>query len=445
MSEGSKLPSSAGVAAEQILARCAALGRISDEPGRITRAFLSPAMEEVTARVAGWMEQAGLDTELDAVGNLIGSHACGRDDAPLLVLGSHLDTVRDAGPYDGVLGVLLALAVVEALAGVPLPFDLEVVAFADEEGLRYGLPFLGSQALIGELDPAFLERRDEDGIAMGEAIRAWGGDPDAIRCRYTGRRLLGYVEAHIEQGPLLEYQDQPLGVLDAISGTRWLRLCFRGRAGHAGTTPMALRRDPLPAAAEVVLAAERLARDEAHLVATVGKLRTSPGASNVIPGRVELSLDMRHPDNDRLEAMVAQLLVFCRQLASARQLGFEHEVLNRQHGAEADPRLSDLLAAAVAAGGHRGERLVIGAGHDAMIMARHMPMTMLLVRSPGGISHHPEETVLPADVGAAFDALCTFVRHLARAEGPVAVSSAADALPPEHPRTPDTASLDYCK
>ncbi len=420
-----------------ILQRCAELARISDEPDRITRGFLSAAMERVNARVAGWMEQAGMRTELDNAGNLIGTYPCDREDAALLVLGSHLDTVRDAGPYDGVLGVLLTLAAVEQLDGAPLPFDLEIVAFADEEGLRFGVPFLGSQALIGELDSAFLERRDEDGITVADAIRSWGGDPDELRCRYAGRRLIGYLEPHIEQGPWLEHLDLPLGILEAISGACWLRLCFRGRAGHAGTTPMELRNDPMPAAAEVVLAAERLALKEPSLVVTVGKLRPKPDASNVIAGSVELSLDVRHPDSERLALAVDQLLDRCRAIAQDRRLRFDYEVLHRQDSACADPWLSQILAEAVAAKGIDAEPLVIGAGHDALIMSRLMPMAMLLVRSPGGISHHPDEAVLPTDVDAALSALSAFLRRLAKLEAQRDWEPASDLARPLAAESPD--------
>lgn len=399
-------------AAGRILERCLELGEISDEPGRLTRWFLSQAMGRVTERVAGWMERAGLETELDNVGNLIGTRRCGIDDARVLVLGSHLDTVRDAGRYDGALGVLLALSVVDEL-DVGLPFDLEVIAFSDEEGLRFGVPFLGSLALTGALDPVLLSRRDHDGISVGDAIRSWGGDPGDLGCRYDGRRPLGYLEAHIEQGPVLEHSNRPLGVLEAIAGACWLRLRFVGRAGHAGTTPMELRRDALPAAAEMVLAAEQLGRSEEGLVATVGQLSPEPGAGNVIPGGAELSLDVRHPDASILARAVAELVASCRAIADRRGLEVEHQVLCRQRGVEADEALSATLAAACGLG---DQRLAIGAGHDAMILARIMPMTMLLVRSPGGISHHPDETVLPADVAAAHRAMQGFVHRLAAEE-----------------------------
>lgn len=407
--------------AARVLERCVELGEITEEPGRLTRGFLTEAMRRATETVGGWMREAGLETELDNAGNLIGTLRCPRSasagarsgyDPGLLVLGSHLDTVRDAGRYDGTLGVLLAVSLAERL-GEALPFDVEVVAFSDEEGLRFGVPFLGSRALLGELDPGLLHCRDEAGISILEAIRSWGGNPERLDDRYGTRHLLGYLEAHIEQGPVLEHLGQPLGVLAAISSSCWLRLRFEGYAGHAGTTPMELRRDPLPAAAEAALAAEALGREREGLVATVGQLRPEPGAGNVIPGAVELSLDLRHPDRGVLSNAVARLLAACGEIAERRDLDLEHEILCRQDGVEADETLSDLLGEAAGVG---AERLAIGAGHDAMIMARRMPMTMLLVRSPGGVSHHPDETVLPGDVEAALAAMEGFVHRLARRE-----------------------------
>ena len=401
---------------ELILRRCDILAQITEEPGRITRGFLSDAMGEVNTQVAQWMNEAGLTTELDIAGNLIGSRTHGEEEAPLLVLGSHLDTVRDAGRYDGILGVLMAVAVAQAFQDEDLPFDLEIIGFSDEEGLRYGVPFLGSQALIGDLDPAVLSRRDEKGVPMADAISDWGGNPEAMCCRYKDRRLLGYVEAHIEQGPLLEYRDLSIGILEALSGSAWLNLRFEGHAGHAGTTPMELRRDPMPAAAELVLEAERLARDERDLVATVGKLEPRPGAGNVIPGEVELSLDMRHPDGRRLSTALDRLLEKGREVARQRDLTFTHEILHRQEGLQADPGLSQLLTQAAERHGADPVPLVIGAGHDALIMSRRMPVAMLFLRSPGGISHHPDESVRTQDVATAFATLQGFVRDLASRE-----------------------------
>ncbi|MEM8932856.1 MAG: allantoate amidohydrolase [Acidobacteriota bacterium] len=409
-------PTDRGVASYQVLKRCDELAQISDEPDCITRSFLSPAMDETMTRVAGWMQQAGLSTELDGVGNLIGTRSSGLDDAPVLVLGSHLDTVRDAGRYDGVLGVLLAVAATEHLSAGSLPFDLEVVAFSDEEGLRFGAPFLGSRGLIGALDPELLALCDGDGITMADAIRRWGGEPTALGDRYTGRDVLGYLEAHIEQGPCLEAEDRPLGILEALSGACWLRLRFEGRADHAGTTPMDLRRDPMPAAAEIVLAAERLARSIDGMVATVGRLNATPGASNVVAAAVEFSLDIRHSDGRSLAAVVDEIVESSGEIAERRGLRFEHEVLHRQDAVAADPRLSMLLTEAAEGRGIETDTLVVGAGHDALIMARRMPIAMLLLRTPHGISHHPDEAVLPDDVDAAFRVMVDFVQRLARLE-----------------------------
>jgi len=403
-------------ASEIVLERCDQLALISEERGRITRPYLSPSMEQATALVAKWMVAAGLETERDHAGNLIGSLSCNRPDAPVLVLGSHLDTVRNAGRYDGILGVLLALAASESLTPSALPFDLEVVAFADEEGLRFGQPFLGSKALIGELGEELLACCDGTDQTLAEVIRQWGGEPDSICYRYRGRRVLGYLEAHIEQGPELESRQQPLGVLACISGSRWLRLRFVGRAGHAGTTPMRLRQDPLSGAAEWILEVERLANEQSGMVATVGRLEVSPGAGNVIPGQVELSLDIRHRDNRQLDRAVSKLLRRAREICTRRQLEVSHEMLSNQPGAGADEHLSELLDEAVQATGNTPPRIVIGAGHDAMIMAAKMPMAMLMLRSPGGISHHPDEAVVAQDVEFALASLCGFIERLAEAE-----------------------------
>ncbi len=410
---------------DRVLGRCAELARITDEPGRITRSYLSPGMEEANARVARWMQRAGLQTEIDGAGNLIGTYPGREAGAPVLILGSHLDTVRDAGAYDGVLGVLLALATIEGLDGARLPFEVEVVGFADEEGLRFGAPFLGSKGLIGQLEPELLERKDEAGTTMAAAIRSWGGEPHALSNRYEGRQVLGYLEAHIEQGPKLEHQDLSLGIVEAISNARWLRLRFLGQAGHAGTTPTELRRDPMPAAAAAILAAEALAKEDSELVATVGQIEALPGAGNVIAGQVELSLDMRHPECQRLDDHLNSLFQSCRRLASERGLHFEYEMLNCQEGVKADPGLSGLLEQAAKSVGHEAAHLVIGAGHDALILARIAPVAMLLLRSPGGISHHPDESVRHRDVVAALGTLRAFVENLA-------------SLAPAHPWAPES-------
>ena len=318
--------------------------------------------------------------------------------------------MRDAGRYDGPLGVLAGIALAERLAGASLPFSLEVLAFADEEGLRYGTPYLGSRVVAGSFRLEDLDRRDEDGIAMRDAIRDAGGAPDAIPGQArSAETLLGYVELHIEQGPLLESLDRHVGVVSAIAGRTRARLELNGAAGHAGTVPMALRRDPLVAAARIVERVDAIARASEDLVATVGELSVEPGAANVIPGRVTLSIDLRSPDDEsRLEAWES-LAADAGLLAT--QGGVELRPLELEHTAAVacDPRLRALLKAAAAARGVDAPTLVSGAGHDAVILADVTPVAMLFVRSPGGVSHHPAESVRIEDVAVALDVLEEFV------------------------------------
>src|SRR5215467_3788417 len=304
----------AAASARALMERCDTLGAISEEPDRRTRRYATPAMREVNALVADWMRGAGMSVWQDAIGNLIGRYEAASDTAEqgagpkTLLLGSHLDTVRDAGRYDGPLGVLVGLAAIERLhaRGERLPYALELYAFADEEGLRYATGYLGSRVVAGAFDPADLAATDTDGIQLEQAIRDFGGDPAALAdaARATAD-LLGYVEVHIEQGPVLEAQGLPVGVVSAIQGQSRISVTCAGEAGHAGTVPMALRRDALAAAAEFVLAAERVAHETGGLVATVGQLAVEPGASNVIPGHATLSLDVRHrEDATRKQALV---------------------------------------------------------------------------------------------------------------------------------------------
>jgi allantoate deiminase len=392
------------------------LARCSQGPG-ITRVYGTPAHSSASGTVSGWMKAAGMAVRRDAVGNVIGRYE-GRDpEGPPLVLGSHLDTVRDAGRWDGVLGVLAAIAVVERLhveGTRPAP-PLEVVAFADEEGARFGTGYLGSAVLAGRLDEAELERADADGVTLREAIREYGGDPDglAAAARVPGS-LAGYAEVHIEQGPVLEERGAPLGIVSAISGQTRARLRFSGTAGHAGTVPMELRHDALGAAAELVLAAEALARKTAGLVATVGRLDVEPGAPNVIPEAAELSLDVRHPEDTERVAAVARLRERAAEAAAARGVELEWEQLLDQQAVQCDSALSERMArASEAAVGVEPPRLPSGAGHDAAVVAAIAPVTMLFVRCAGGISHHPDESVAETDVAFAVDALARFVEDLA--------------------------------
>ena len=336
-------------AAARALERCDALGRISEEPGRLTRRFATPALTEAGDLVLGWMREAGLDARRDAAGNVVGRRPAADDRSPTLLLGSHIDTVPGAGRYDGPLGVAVALEAVER-AGRDRPFAIEVLAFADEEGVRYGTGYLGSSVVAGTFDPALLDRRDDAGTTMRDALRAAGGDPGALGAEARDpARLLGYVEVHIEQGPVLEAEDLPVGVVSAIAGQSRVRVTFTGRAGHAGTVPMGGRRDALAGAAEWISAVEERGRDDAAhgLVATVGTAQVEPGAGNVIPGRAVLGLDVRAPADALRERARDDLEAAARAIASRRGLGLAWEptqeeprgdLLARAHGS---PRRGD--------------------------------------------------------------------------------------------------------
>lgn len=402
--------------AGEVLARCDVLALETERPGQVTRTFLSPPMRRVLELVAGWMEEAGMAVRVDQAGNLIGRRPPegDRDEGSTVVIGSHLDTVPDAGKYDGVLGVLLGVAAARALGDRGLPFALEVVGFSEEEGVRYRTPYLGSLALCGRFDPAFLDLVDADGLTMARAFRDFGLDPTVLgEAASPPGRISAYLEAHIEQGPVLESLGSPVGVVSSIAGQSRLWVAFEGRASHAGTTPMHLRRDALPASAELVLAVEALARATEGLRATVGSIAAIPGAVNVVPGSVSLSLDVRHPVDDVRAGAVRHLLGLAESIASRRGLTFRVD-REQHHGAvPADPRLSDLLASAARDSGVEPPRLVSGAGHDAAVMAGLAPMAMLFLRSPGGISHHPDERVIGSDVRIALGVMVRWLGILA--------------------------------
>ena len=393
--------------AATVLERCARLGEVSEEPDRLVRRFATAAMREANELVGGWMREAGLDVRTDAAGNLIGRRDGG---ARTLVLGSHLDTVIDAGRYDGPLGVLAAIALVERLP--ELPFAIEVIGFADEEGVRYGTAFLGSSALAGSFQRGWLELRDADDVTLAEALREFGGDPECIASA-AREDLLGYCELHIEQGPVLERRDAPVGVVTTITGQTHAELTFRGEAGHAGTVPMTDRRDALAAAAEWLLAAEALARGRADLVATVGQIGVEPGARNVIPGEAWLSLDVRHTDDAVRREAVADLRAEAERVAASRKVALQWDDRGETAAVPTSPVLTERLAAAVEAAGLRSEALPSGAGHDGVAMAAVAPIAMLFVRCERGISHNPAEAVAEADVAVALDVLERFVGSLA--------------------------------
>ena len=397
--------------------RCDALAAFTEDDGALTRRFATPALRHASDTVREWMAAAGMAEREDAAGNVIGRYEGSDPDAGALVLGSHLDTVPDAGRYDGALGVVVAIGAVARLAerGERLPFALEVYAFSDEEGTRFGTAYLGSAAVAGRFDEAWLARRDGDGTTMADALRAYGCDPAALAdARRDADGVIGYVEVHIEQGPVLEHADVPVGVVEGIAGqTRW-EVELRGRAGHAGTVPMNARHDALCAGAELVLAVEAAGRAKPGLVATVGELGVLPGASNVIPGAVRLSVDVRHGDDGVRREAVARLEGEAERIAEERGVElatvprFEHEAVR------CAPELVAELERAVRARGIAPLRLVSGAGHDAVQLAALAPVAMLFVRCAGGVSHDPAESVAEDDVAVALDVLDELLAGLAK-------------------------------
>lgn len=406
--------------AHTVMQRCDILARFSEESGCLTRPFASQAMRQANEAVAGWMRAAGMTVQQDNIGNLIGRYEAHSAGAKTLLLGSHLDTVRNAGKYDGPLGVMVALACIERLheRQQRLPFAIEVLGFADEEGLRYQRAYLGSKAATGTFDRTMLGLTDTNGITMAEAIRAFGGDPDSLPSAHWQRgELLGYCEVHIEQGPVLETLNLAVGVVSAIAGQSHISVCFTGEAGHAGTVPMALRRDALCAAAEFVLSVETLACSLPGLVATVGQIAVQPGASNVIPGQVTLSLDVRHQDDSLREQACRQLEEQAHAISLARNIALNWRCLQERRSVACAPQLSRLLAQAIQETGHPLHILPSGAGHDAVILADLTEVAMLFVRCRGGISHHPAEAVSTEDVEVAVKVLERFLHLLCEKEG----------------------------
>jgi allantoate deiminase len=400
------------LSAERIMQRCDALARHSELPGGLTRVFLSPQNRAANELVLGWMREAGMQARVDAIGNVVGRYE--GEKQPCLMLGSHLDTVRDAGRYDGMLGVITAIECVGALnaKGRRLPFAIEVVGFGDEEGVRFGTTMLGSRAIAGALDPAVLKTTDAAGVTIEGALRAFGLDPTGIRdvARKKGT-VAAYAELHIEQGPVLEAESLPVGVVTAINGFSRLRVTLQGEAGHAGTVPMNLRRDALAAAAECVLAIERIARADAELVGTVGRIEAKPGAINVIPGEVQFTIDFRAPRDDLRGRAVGSAKAEVEAIAKKRRIGCRVEMLQELGVAACAPWLMQQLERAVAAEGFSVRKLPSGAGHDGMALKNIADIAMLFVRCKGGISHNPAESITEADAAVGARTLLRFIEN----------------------------------
>jgi len=387
--------------ASRVIAECRRIASMSEEPGRTTRRFLTPPMQAVHQYLRARMEALGMAVRVDAAGNLLGLWQPANAPARRLLIGSHIDTVPDAGAFDGVLGVVMALEFVELVKEMQLPLAIELIAFSDEEGVRFGVPFIGSRAVAGRFDSALLERKDADGITMADAIRAFGLDPALMEEAALDENAVGFLEIHIEQGPVLEAEKLSLAAVTTIVGQTRLSLEFEGEANHAGTTPMKLRRDALAAAAEWIGGVEQLARSTDGLVATVGKIAVEPNAGNVIPGKATVSLDVRHAWDSARSGAVKQLLENAQEIAERRGLAVQHQVQLEQPAVPMDERLTSFVSDAIEAAGMPVKRMTSGAGHDAMVLASRVPTTMLFLRSPGGLSHHPGEAVLEEDVDAA--------------------------------------------
>jgi len=407
--------------ADRVMARCEELATCSEEVGQVTRRFLTAPMHEVHDRLQNWMRQAKLQIRVDNLGNMIGrrpSAIIGRRPSAgtsrTLMVGSHLDTVPGGGRYDGVLGVLIGLAVAENLGDRPLPFCLDIIGFSEEEGVRYSKPYLGSSAVAGTFQQEWLERTDSEGVSMRTAIAAFGLVPDDIgAAAYSPDEVIGYLEPHLEQGPILERAGVPLGVVSGIAGQSRLRLEFRGKAEHAGTTPMRDRCDALAMAAEFVCEVRSLGRQTAALRTTVGQLQVQPSAPNVIPGSVRLSLDVRHVEDLVRGRAVKDLLAVGAQIADTEKGTFTVLEQTSQQAVEMDGPLGKLLAESIGRCGYASVPLFSGAGHDAAVMAQRFPTTMLFLRHPGGVSHHPDECVQRDDVAVAIEATSQFVLRLA--------------------------------
>lgn len=388
-----------------------ALAAISAEPGRLVRLFLTPEHRRAADLVAGWMREAGLTVSEDALGTVRGRIGEG----PRLLIGSHIDTVIDAGQYDGPLGVIAGILAAGHFNGRP-PVPIDVLAFGDEEGSRFPATMASSSACAGAFDAGTLGMADRNGVTLADAIRAYGKNPDDIgQAAYGKDEARAYVEVHIEQGPLLESERQPLGVVTGIVGqSRW-RITVTGEAGHAGTVPMRLRRDALAGAAEMALMIEHTAKDSAAsgMVATVGRFDVSPSATNIIPGSVVFTVDLRDMDDALRHAALERIRRDASAIADARKLGVRFEPFHDAAAVACDSRLQQHFADAIDDLGHKPVRLPSGAGHDAQTMAQLCPSAMLFVRCRGGISHNPAEYTSTADMGLAVAALIRFIERFA--------------------------------
>lgn len=400
--------------AQDIVDRCKQLAAFSEDSVGTKRTFLSAPMRDCHRQVTEWLRVAGAEVRVDAAGNLRGFYAASDAHAPRLLIGSHLDTIPNAGAYDGILGVLLAVGLLDALEEQKLPFAIEAIGFSEEEGVRFGKPFIGSRALVGRLDEELLNRQDANGISVRDAIENFGLNPGEIARAEIEEDALGYLEFHIEQGPVLEWAKRQLGVVECIVAQTRMEFVFTGATNHAGTTPMRLRRDAVAGAAEWIVGVERAARDTPGLVATVGVIEATPGVVNAIPGVARATLDVRHGSDEICAQAAGKLVQQAREIAERRALGLQTSVLLRQQSVKMDAFLLREIEKAMRSIGCEPHRMASGAGHDAMILAEKVPAAMIFLRSPGGISHDPAESVEVEDVAKALECGLRLLDQLAQ-------------------------------
>lgn len=402
-------------AAALVMARCEALGSLSQNPSCLDRRYLTEQHKLANQLTSGWMIEAGMTTWQDSVGNIWGRYTSAVPNAPRLIIGSHLDTVPNGGKYDGMLGVVAPVTLMAMFSGEgrQFPFHIDIVGFCDEEGTRFGTTLLGSRALTGKWQDEWRRLIDEDGISLEDAMKNFGLDFDAINSATIAQTdLLGYLELHIEQGPLLEQENLPVGVVNAIAGAKRFSLTVTGMAGHAGTVPMSMRHDALCASAEMILAVESISQQRPGVVATVGKIENAPNGVNVISGRCQFSLDIRSEEDPLRDAALAEILQKINDIAVLRNVELKIEQTHSAPAVHCDSALQNTLLKGVTEAGIVPKVLASGAGHDAMAMAEICPVAMLFTRCKGGISHHPAESITTDDVAASLAVMHHSLRTL---------------------------------
>jgi len=399
----------------ELLRQSDVLAQFTEDAPRVTRTYLSKQHRQAGEYLIGLMRAAGMSADFDALGNIVGRYEAAEPDAPVVMTGSHQDSVRNAGKYDGLFGIITAIACVKDLheRDLRLPYTLEIVGFGDEEGVRFGATLIGSKAMAGRFDPAWLDKTDDAGVTMRQALADFGGDPDRWReVDRRGKNVIAYVESHIEQGPVLLNEGLPVGVVTAIAGGTRLNARVTGLAGHAGTVPMGARQDALAAASEMVLFVERHCETHAGLVGTVGKMSVQPGAINVIPQEVLFTIDVRSGDDALRRAAVTAIRAGCAEIARRRRVAVDLADFFTADAAPCDAKLQDAFAQAIAAHGIPVRHLQSGAGHDAMEFPAVAPTAMLFVRcGNNGISHHPDETMTAEDADIGTSVLLHFFEN----------------------------------